>query len=44
LIAHLRQNGVLAKQNGATGVVARPALLFGSHQADELFSALKKFK
>jgi len=44
LIAHMRNQGVLVQQNGATGVVAKPALIFGEAQAAELFTALSKFK
>ena len=44
LITHMRNHGVLVQQNGATGVVAKPALIFGEAQAAELFTALSKFK
>lgn len=42
LVAHMRSQGVVVKQQGSM-VVAKPALTFGNNQADELISALKKF-
>jgi acetylornithine/succinyldiaminopimelate/putrescine aminotransferase len=43
LMVHLRSRGVLVKQNGQRGIVAKPALIFGKHHYDELFTALKSF-
>lgn len=44
LLQHLRGEGVLVQRNGATGLVARPTLLFGESQAAELFNAVKRFQ
>lgn len=44
LMVHLRSHGVLVSPNGQTGIVARPSLVFGVSQADELMHALKKMK
>jgi len=43
LYAHMRQNGVLVKLNGARGVMTKPALTFNDSQAGPLGSALSKF-
>jgi len=32
------------RENGERGIVARPSLMFGANQADELLNALSKFK
>ena len=42
LVAHMRSQGVVVKQNGDM-VVAKPALIMGQNQAGELISALNKF-
>ena len=44
LVSHLRSHGILVKQNGQRGIVAKPALIFGKSQCDELFTALHSFK
>ena len=44
IMVHLRSHGVLVSPNGETGIVARPSLVFGTSQADELMHALKKMK
>ena len=36
LVAHLRANGIIVQPNGTNGVIARPSLLFGQTQAQEL--------
>ena len=43
LYAHMRQNGVLVKLNGARGVMTKPALTLTEQQAGPLTSALAKF-
>ena len=43
LYAHMRENGVLVKLNGARGVMTKPALTLGEQQASPLTSAIQKF-
>ena len=42
LVAHMRSQGVIVKQT-PTGIVAKPALIMGEPQANELINALNKF-
>ena len=42
LVAHMRSQGVVVKQNGDM-VVAKPSLLMGQNQVSELIGALNKF-
>lgn len=43
LVNHMRSLGVLVKQNSPTCVVAKPALIMDTPQANELVNALHKF-
>ena len=43
LYAHMRQQGVLVKLNGARGVMTKPALTLSEQQTGPLASALSKF-
>lgn len=44
LVQHLKSCGVLVKLNGSKGIVARPALVFGAPQSNELVNSLLLFK
>ena len=44
LIGHLRSSGILVRQNGPSGIMTKPSLLFGQNQVNELFGALRAFK
>ena len=43
LYAHLRENGVLVKLNGARGVMTKPALTLAESQTGPLTAGLAKF-